>query len=317
MMRLRRKNGRMIPVDYSEKGLPESALSGGEIEDPAPIKQALGDMKAQFDISYARTAVSERQAYMFMATLPPVPQADIRETTSLRIAEQVPVDKNQAVFDYEIRNRLPDGRWYVVVTAIEKENLSPLLSLFSEVDISVASVELTSQAVARTHVSGAETTELFVHLSEHESVVAIVNNGVVSHMTAVDCGTKTLLNMTATDQSDYLYSTGFTCNEQTADTYYQLAKALQPVITASRKRVRFWKTEADAKSSNVSKVIITGPGAKIPHVSAQFESALGLKAQTAQPFATSFSPDEYVPEISLEKALDFQTAIGLALNKSN
>jgi len=307
----------MVPDAYTTTDLPDDAVSAGQIQDQEAVTQALGDMAAQFDLSFAHVAVSENQAYMFMATLPPVDKADIHETVALRISEQVPVDKNQAVFDYEIRNQLPDGRWQVAVTAIEKEKLTPTLSAFSAVDISVTSIELTAQAVARTWANDTASTKLLVYIDNRETVLAIVDGGVVAHMTAVDCGTDDLAGVGPKDLSEYLFTTGFTRNEQTADTYRKLSEAIQPIITASRKRMRFWKTEAKNRSSDIASVVVAGPGAQIPHISAELGSALGSVSERLNPFAGAFSPDAYIPELSMSEAFPYQVAIGLAVNPSN
>jgi len=78
----------------------------------------------------------------------------------------------------------------------------------------------------------------------------------------------------------------------------------------------YWQTHGmrDKKEMDINKIILCGGGANLKGLSEYLSASLKVEVSVADPWVNVNSYDDYIPEIPLNSALGYVTAIGLALS---
>jgi Tfp pilus assembly PilM family ATPase len=274
---------------HAEKALPPGVVVAGQINNRATLIDILKTLKKELNLDCVKVSLPEEKAYLFTAKIPRVTQKEIRSAIESKIEENVPVSPNELQFDYNLIDRNNKKDYLLVSVSNSPISLIELyVGIFEEAGLSLLSLEIESQSVARSLLPRGKEDGL--------GTVLIVNFGLekVGLYVMVD----RIVHFTSTVSTKGEVS-------QNPDFLSQEIKKLY----------MYWHTlkqNAGRPEKKIKKIIVCGDNFKDDII-----LYLSTKNQTptvvGNVWTNAFDVNENIPEISFNDSLRYATAIGLAL----
>lgn len=318
------KQNQFLPVRFGEELLNPGVVVKGAIKDPDAFIEVLRKIN-NAGISFCYVSIPEEKGYVAEFSIPRVASNYMRETVQLHLDEYIPIEASSAVFDYtqvvdSDRNMGVDE--LIVVAATEYAFAQEFAKTFQKADIIPLGFELESQAMSRAVIGRGERSTnaiAIIDIGREESNVSIVVNGVVRLASSVGIGGNVISRAIISDLSSD-EETAIQLKEKIGllrrsgeSQYASIVRAITPLRDEIREIIVYWHKTHSTPNAKVSKVLLCGGNASIPGMVEFISLGLGLPVNIANPWANSFSIDDYVPEIAWSSALKYCTAIGLAL----
>ena len=306
------RRGRRLAVSrYGEKPIPVGAIESGLIKDQAALTKVLAALVAEQKFTQVVISLPEEEAYVVRLSLPIVNPAELRESLELQLEEHIPLPAAEIAFDFEILNQpSPPPR------RSTSSDLS--LSAFPKNTIEAQAI---ARAVGR---AGDEQLALVVDFGKTRTSFFIVRGEVVLFTaTANQIGgediTKAVqknLNLTYAAAEKLKIERGLlTIKNQRA-----LFDAILPIVSVLRDEIvkhYFWwesrRSEQARPDRSIERIIICGGQATLPGLIDYLNLNLDWPVELGNPWTNIFSFEDYIPELNLNQALRYTTALGLAL----
>lgn len=287
----------LVPDKYKEVILKEKCElleKKEDLEHCDDLRGALRELKKEMNLKYITLSLPELKTYIFHTTLPLEARKTIDDALIVKLQENVPLDPQDIVYDYTI-SKINQSKetMEVVVTALPKNIIEVYTKLFKDEGLIPIAFESESQSVARAVVSEEDKTPyLIVNFGHAKISFAIVEQGVVYYTSSLPYSTETILQ-------------DFSCQE---------AQILKSTLN---KLLIYWFTNKHniGSEEKITNVIMTGSFADTPGLAVFLEQHLHVSVGTANVWKNCFDINEYVPEMDLKTALQYNTAIGLSLMK--
>ncbi len=281
------RNNRSLFVEkFSEKAIPRGIVEGGRINDTEGLVKILKEIKKEMNAKYARVSLPEEKAYLFETEIPHVVKEEIRSTIEFKIEENVPLKVAEVDFDYVIteQNR-QTGNLTVVVSALPAKAVDAYAEAVSKAGISLLSLEIVSQAVARALLPyGTREANLILHFGLDKVGLYVVSSGIVSFTSTVSTKGENLSN--------------------------------RNFLLGEIKRVcGYWDTLKEnegKKEKQIQRIVICGEGIESDLVS-YLTANQKVSVVLGNVWQNAFDVNDVVPPISFTDSIKFAPAIGLAL----
>ncbi|MBM7557949.1 type IV pilus assembly protein PilM [Halanaerobacter jeridensis] len=131
---------------------PQGLVKDGELVDidglASTIEQALDD--GEFSANKVVTAVSGEQVISRTVEVPNLDEDQLQETVRWEAEDQLPVEVDEVVLDYELLGETPNGQYQLLLIAIKKNLINKYLKLFNKLDLIPVAIETEPIAIART-----------------------------------------------------------------------------------------------------------------------------------------------------------------------
>jgi type IV pilus assembly protein PilM len=324
MMEMASEDGNYKPIRHDKVSIPESAVVEGDIKDRESVSGVLKKLRNKHNFSYARLSIPEENGYIFNLEIPPIEEANLRDTIKLRLDEKIPIDSQSTVFDYEVTRKKEDGTRYVTVSALPQGIVGEYMEICREADLKPLSFEIEAQTIARAVVSDEESAVMIIDIGKSRTGIFIANAGTVEYTTTIQIGGDHLTEAVAeaTDRSipeaeEYKQEHGFVRNNKTKKEYEALEKAASDFVEESVRRFRYWysnPSETVRRSREISEVVLVGGNASVPGLDDHISSELDVSVTVGDVWKKAFDVNEYIPEIDFRHSLTYTSAIGLALS---
>lgn len=330
MVEFTESRGTKVLSRYTEKKLPRGMLSGGEVSDKDALTEVLQSFRDEWGVTSARVSVPERKTYIVQMDIPLVKDSEIREVVAIHLEEYVPLKLAEAVFDYQVlrvKGRACDTL-ELQVSAIHKGVVDSYLELFSQVGITLLSLEIEAQAVARAVVPDRDTHSFMViDLGMTRTGVYMIAGGLVEFTTSLDIGGNTLeelykntfeedLSREVMEKMKEDFRERGRGGEVDMDQHSALFMSFLSMVSEEVGRhLKYWQSHKNGRNEtgHVDEVILTGSESNIEGLPQYLAEKLAVPVSFARVWQNIFDFDRYVPEISQKESLRYSSAIGLAL----
>ncbi|ADL13268.1 type IV pilus assembly protein PilM [Acetohalobium arabaticum] len=130
---------------------PSEAVEEGKLKDidalSEQIKSLLEDN--EFQVDQAVTAVSGEEVIIRTVEVPNMPEDELDEVIRWEAQEQIPISVDEAILDYEIVTRKPNGGYELMLVAVAKDLIDRYIDLFANLGLKLAAIEIEPTAAAR------------------------------------------------------------------------------------------------------------------------------------------------------------------------
>lgn len=309
-------------ASYRHAPLAEGVVVNGEIEKPNGLVEVLRSFRLKDRIRFAHASLPERKAYLYQE-LVPAGEADLMSAVEFGLESHVPLSPSEALVDFEVVRRTPDGT-VVAVTAYAKRIVAQYEDAFRHAGITLESLEVESQAVARALTTPMTRSEvvMVVDFGRVTTRFAVIDHGVASFTATVDVGGDALttavmktFKVEAAEAETIKNEKGFLEHPKNRELYEALATTISVLKDEVARRLEFWMSpdQGEAPRTPVEAVAVIGGNANLKGLPEYLSRALGLPVTVPNVWANAFSLDEYIPALSFEESLEYATATGLAL----
>jgi type IV pilus assembly protein PilM len=308
---------------YGERKIPAGIIESGKIINSVKLKEVLVSLRKEEGIKFVRVSLPEEQVYLFTLRLEKSGLKDIREGIELVLEENIPIAVEDAVFDFNLTKEDEQGV-EVQVVATPRSVVENYLSVFRDSFISVQSLELEAQAIARAVIKkDDQETHMLVDFGKTRTGIAIVSRGSVVFTSTLGVGGNMLnkmiqknFNVSAEEANKMKQQFGLQRNAENKEIFAVLLNSVSVLRDEIAKDLLYWNTHEDKegeKHSTVKKIILCGGDANLLGLSEYLSISLKNKVEMANAWANITETEKYIPEINFNQSLTYATAFGLAL----
>lgn len=308
---------------YHESPLQDGVVVDGDIEQPDALVESLRSLRLKRRVRFAHASLPERKAYLYQTLVPKDAAGDLKTAVEFSLESHVPIPPEEIVFDFDVVRKTETGT-IVSVTAYAKRVIEAYRNVFARAGITITSLEIESQALARAVVAKDEAkhTLMVVDFGRRTTRIAIVDHGVVGFTATVDVGGETLtaavmkhLSVSSKDAETIKNERGFLEGQANRDLYETLMSTVSVLRDEVAQHVNYWNTpnEEHVARQEISRIILVGGNANLKGLSEYLARMLGITTRVGNVWEHAFSLDEYIPAMPYARSLEYATAVGLAL----
>jgi type IV pilus assembly protein PilM len=316
------KNGRRVGR-YGERAIPPGVIDSGKITDSKRMEEILSNLRTIDGVKTVRVSLPEEQVYLFQLRLDKTGLKTVKEGIELALEEHVPIQAEDAIFDYDLVKEDAQSL-EVQVATIPKNIIENYLLIFKNSQISVQSFELEAQALSRAVIkSGDMETYMIVDFGKKRTGIFIVSRGIVMFTSTLDVGGVMLNNMIQKNfnvsleeaekmKEEYGLQRNI-ANKEIFDVVLNIVSILRDEIV---KHFLYWHTHKDEEDKNnppIKKVILCGGDSNLIGLADYLSVSMKSTVEMANVWINIANTGDYIPEMSFRQALAFSTALGLAL----
>lgn len=326
-MKLERVGRELHPVLWANETFTAGLVENGVVRDAAKLGAVLREIFKKHGVTSAAVSVPEEQGYLVRFVVPSLASSDVGSGVEIQLEEHVPLQVAEAVYDFEIVEKVQDKDEYdVSVAVLPRVVVQGYLDAFDEAGVDVLSLEIEAQATARAVIDLSDpTTTLVVDFGHSRTGLAIASAGSVWFSSVVKLGGHNLTTVIAkqfgvdfAEAERMKDKTGLYQGEGSKDLYSVLLAPIAALKDEIVRYVLFWQSRAgDGKKegSKIERVILSGGSSNLIGLADFLSHGLNLPVHIADPWRRAFSYDSFVPDLSLGEARAYSTAIGLALRQ--
>lgn len=307
---------------FGERAIPPGVIESGKIKNLPRLQEILLSLRKE-GIRFVRVSLPEEQVYLFPLRLQKEGLKNVREGIELALEEHVPMPAQETIFDYDMVGE-DDNSLEVEVAAISQNTIENYISVFRNCFISVQSLELEAQAIARAVVKKDDLgTYIIVDFGQTRSGIFIVSRGTVVFTSTLDIGGKSLnaaieksfgVNTAEAERMKQEY--GLERNADNKEVFPVLLNSASVLRDEIEKHFLYWNTHKDEEGKNrppIKKIILCGGDANLIGLPDYIAQSMKCEVEMANVWVNITNTGKHVPEISFRKSLSFAAALGLAL----
>lgn len=316
-----------LKVGYiAEYFIPEGIVVNGRVENVEELTRLFADVVKLYDMRYITLSLPEDLSYIFTMALPQASMANARESIELQLEEYVPVEVKDVFFDADIYKKptTKTDMLEVVVGVTSKREVINSLELCKKVGVLLRSIEIESQATARSLVKRDDLgTYMIIDFGNRRASFSVVSKGVVVSTSSIpSLGGDALmrviqrkLNISQAEAEKIKDEQGLTGLDKSSDLYFSMMAHISSLRDEITTRLDYWKTRkrgiVDPKP--VTKIILCGEQACIPGIIDYLSESLDLEVELGNPWVNVIDFDKTLPPLNKKESTRFAKAIGLAL----
>ncbi len=312
---------------FGELSLAPGIVEQGMVRDVPALALVLGEIKNKLGgITYAHAALPEENAYVFSMHVPErQSREEVLRMIEFEFADRVPIPPSSAVYDFDVVTEHDgDEGSEITVSVFPKEAAEEYVTAFAHAGLTLLSLEVEACAIARAITTGTEgdMVTLLVDFGRTRTGFAVLKHGVPIFTSTVEIGgegaTKALAKELGFSQGEL---------EKFKDEEGLRAKpgslglqALSGTASAFADEVarhyHYWDTRRDKqtdRATHVSRVVLVGGGANLKGLTDYIARRVHARTDRGEIWGNVCSFEEYIPPIDYRTALQYATAVGLAL----
>jgi len=283
--------------NFDERSLPAGSVTEGQFVGDTPA-EILEDLRREHKIKFINSSLPEEKGFVYTADLSQVEndETSIQEFLSFRFEENVPLQLNSSIFDFDIV-QIEGGTPQAVVFAFDAEIIRHQLSVFKASGLLPLSFEPESRALARAVIDHHDNrTHALLHIKDQITNISIIAQRQVVFTSTVHRGFDHLgLNIESDEK------TGLPWLKHEVDKIFH-----------------YWnsrRTVGRGDEHQVENIVICGEKLGAENMIETISDQLGPEIEIANVWKNITSFDRYIPEISYQDSFKYGVAIGLALSR--
>lgn len=273
-------------------------------------------------------SIPETQSFVRILEIPVMSQKEMDEAVKWAVRRHIPFDLDRVYLDWQPVGAVRGKRkqQYVIVGAVQKGVVDPLLQVLDGVGLRVIALELEVQAIVRSILPlGAVDVHgiLIVDLGATSTNIIFFDGGAMKFTSSVQVGgddlTRALahtLHIKPSVAAEKKATIGVLEREGEEDVAYALRDATNKMLLQIRKVVREMTTQLQGDQA-VRAIVLSGGSANLPGIQDVFADVFpDIPVQMANPWVNILAEgkDGKMP-LSAQDASHFVTALGLALRE--
>ena len=307
---------------YGERKIPPGIIESGKIKNLPRLQEILLSLRRE-GIRFVRVSLPEEQVYLFPLRLEKTGLKNVREGIELALEEHVPMPAQETIFDYDLVSE-EEKSLEIEVAAASQTTIENYISVFRNCFISVQSLELEAQAIARAVVpKGDLGTYSIVDFGQTRTGIFIVSRGVVVFTSTLDIGGKSLnaaiqksFGVSAEEAERMKQTFGLERNAENPEIFPVLLNSASVLRDEIAKHFLYWSTHKDEEGKTrppIKKIILCGGDSNLIGLPDYLSQSMKCEVAMANVWVNITNTGRHVPEISFRKSLAFAAALGLAL----
>ena len=312
---------------FADITLDPGIVEGGRIIAPKKLEEVLIGLRKKYNITFVRTALPEKQMYFFRMSIPEGSHDVLRNTIELSLEEHVPIPAAEAVFDFEVVGH-SGTNVEVAVTAALGTIVDDYVSVFKSAGLTLLSLELEAEAVARTVIHPADTfAHLIVDFGETRTGIAVAYGGQIYFTSTVSIGGQILTDTLAkhfkisnAEAEAMKREFGLRRNGPNQDLFSLLLNNVAVLRDEINKHFIYWHTHPDETGATrppIEQIVLVGGDSNLAGLPDYLSASLRVKTIVADVWTNVRLPDHGVPALSRQDSLGYATAIGLSMHDTN
>jgi len=312
---------------YGERAIPLGVIESGKIKDIKKMEEILSTLRKEEGVKSVRVSLPEEQVYLFQLRLEKNGLKNVKEGIELVLEEHVPIQAEDAIFDYDLVKEDAQSL-EVQVATIPREIIENYLAIFEHSKIRVESFELEAQAISRAVIkAGDMDTYMIVDFGKKRTGIFIVSQGIVMFTSTLDVGGVSLtnviqksFNVSFEDAEKMKQKYGLERNAENKEIFAVLLNSVSVLRDEIVKHFLYWHTHKDEEAKNnppIKKIILCGGDSNLIGLADYISISMKGSVEMANVWTNIVNTENYIPEMSFKQALSFSTALGLALGNLN
>lgn len=317
------KNNSTVIKGYTNAPLPKGLMQDDAFLDSTKLSEFIKlslDNPQHGSFSTKRVIISlpESKSFVRVMEMPVMEESKAEVAIMFEAEAYIPVPMDQVYFDWRILSKT-DSTMEVLLVASLKEYVDKFMHIIEDAGLKLCGIEVEAQSVSRALVpADVEEPILIVDIDALKTALIMVQNGSLQFTSSVPVAGNLFTNKIVKELNLSLPAAEKLKREiGLANTveYPNLKIALTPILEDLASEIKnILKFHYDHSDSRITKVLITGGGAKLLHIS---DMLTPLLDQFAPIEVVVANPLEHVPNLMHStltpyEALSFTTAIGLA-----
>jgi type IV pilus assembly protein PilM len=322
LVQLRKSGGKYSLVAFGSAQLPPNIAQSDSKLDMQAVAQIIKQLVKSSKISTKNVVASLSGSSIFstVVKLPPMDKSEIDKAVKYQAEQNIPLKIEDVRYDWQIVRENPLTKEVaVMIVAAPKARTDRVIELFEMSELDVIYLETNPIAVSRALVSSKEPLVMVVDLGASSTELTIVENGVVSHVRTLTAAGYALtrviaqnLGLDAAQAEQFKRKFGLSQDKLEGQVFRTMKPILNNITDEIQRSIKFYQEQY---GSNVSKIILTGGGSRLPEVSSYLKSVLNLEVVYGNPW-TNISYHPEVAERLNQGALEFACAVGLAMREN-
>jgi type IV pilus assembly protein PilM len=316
-------------VTYGSRDLQKGIVTGGVIRDIVPLQEALRELKKEHPmLERAHAALPEEVAYVFSMQVPEKSTREqILQLIEFELEGRVPIPASSAIFDFDIIAGGHDaGNMEVGVVVFPREIVENYAAAFEGAGIELLSLEIEARSVARAVSGGSdsEPTTLLVDFGYERTGFALLKDGVPIFTSTVEIGGESITRIVTEKLTRDPEAVWKFKNEEgllsTRKEAIPVVEAITSAATALAEEIsrhfHYWDSRRDTHGERVTpvgQVLLVGGGSNLRGLADFISGKVHASTQKANVWRNICSFNEYIPPVESRSALQYATAVGLAL----
>lgn len=325
VMTLAHRHGHETHNVYGEEVLEPGTVEGGKIRDGAKLTAALKKLKETYALDVVSASLPEEEAFLFTLTLPQLKKSEVRESIVLQLENHIPIPATETAFDYDIITGSPDGTLEVSVSAISRTHVRSYTSVLADAGLTPLSLEVESHSLSRAIIPAESTgTILLIDFGKTRAGLTVVSGGSVRYTATIpNVGgediTKALqkeLNISREEAEKIKVDHGLSRKSDNLPVFNALISLASVLKDEIVRHSGYWNSRVErreASGGTITRAYLAGGQASLPGLAEYLSAHLGFAVSVGDPWVNVTPVSVVMPDLTLNEALRYGTAIGLAL----
>jgi type IV pilus assembly protein PilM len=303
--------------------LPEDGVVNREIVNSIAVVDAIKTLVAQLRIKSKAvcTSLSGSSLIIKRMTLEVPNVKDLQDQVFWEAEQYLPFDPSEVVMDFQMLARGKDSKTDVMLVAVKKSVLDTYTACIEDAGLKAKVVDVDFFALQNifesNYPANAGEAVLIADIGAAAMKIVVVQGGVPVFTKDTAMGGK---NLTADIQSNlglsYADAEALKLGGQEAGMPQEVSELMhvmgENLAMELKRSLDFYN--ASSAGAPISYILLAGGGSKLPELSRLVEEAVGVPAQTLNPFnSISYDPAVFTPEYIASIAPIAAVPLGLAL----
>jgi type IV pilus assembly protein PilM len=319
---------------YGTQDIPGGVLLQEGFSTNKDLQDSLKKIQRANKFQFAEVSIPEENAYLFTTEIPLDSEESIRNHIEFHLEENVPVNVNDAVFDYYIISKdEKTGKGFASVSVVPRQIIDEYIDLFDICGMTPISFLIENQALSRAIIpEDDKTIFLVVNIGYKKTVLSIVRDGAVQFTSTVSIGGYDFDNAIAkefnvpVEQAEIVKKQkGYIKNADNNQFFMALINSVSALRDEIQRVYMYWQSyvgksfgkQAGATDEEKKiKIILAGKNSAIIGFKEYMSISLKVPVELANVWSNVFSFEKEIPPIEYMESLDYAVVVGLALPKS-
>ncbi|MBI2054928.1 MAG: type IV pilus assembly protein PilM [Candidatus Sungbacteria bacterium] len=331
-IRFSRHRLRVKVESYGSVAIEEGVVVGGEIKKPEILVPQLAALKLQsggiFRGRFVVASLPEEKSFLRIIQVPRVKVEKLQNAVRWELEGNIPIAPEEIYFDYEAVPSLDEkpDHFDVLTIAFPRTIVDTYVSVLRQAGFIPLALELESQSIARALVDRKDlsTPRVFVDIGASRTSFVLVGGGTIIltstiQLSGVEFNKAIMraLNVSYEEAEEIKKKDGLREDVNGGKVAVVLKPFLETLSDEIEKQIEFYRdhlSEHHGTSRDIESIVLTGGDSSLIGLDAYLARALKKPVLMANSFAslgTAFG--DYMPPITQKDAMQFTTAIGLAL----
>jgi type IV pilus assembly protein PilM len=314
---------------FGTKAIPSGMINDGEIVDIDNVSKIIKEMLntvqgSKINSKKVFCSLPEVKAFLRIIEMPKMKEDEIKEAIKWKMEENIPLGIDQVYFDWQILDNNFSGKRgqvSVLVVAVARTTVDSFISLLEGIGMEVVGMEIESIAQVRSLLLDGDTkkeTTLVVDIGDRRTSLLFAVNGTICFTSGMSVSSQVLtdaivkhFNFTQEKAEELKIQKGIGSFIRNDALFQAVSPVLENLMSQIETSTHFFISGL-GYAEKVDRLILCGGGSNTKGLSVFLTKRLGMNVERGNPWM-NVKLGKSIPPIPNERAIQYSTAIGLAL----